>query len=82
VVLNYFVNDAEPVPQSSEPSILARHCMACVFIAGRVDTLKRMIAPQQSWDNYYLSFYNGDRSAGWLAAREAIRKLADWSFTM
>ena len=78
VVLNYFVNDAEPVPQSSEPSILARHCMACVFIAGRVDTLKRMIAPQQSWDNYYLSFYNGDRSAGWLAAREAIRKLADY----
>jgi lysophospholipase L1-like esterase len=78
VVLNYFVNDAEPVPQSTAPSFIARNCMSCIFIAGRLDTFKRMLSAQQSWDNYYLSFYNGNRSDGWLGARDAIRQLADY----
>ena len=43
VVLNYFVNDAEPVPEHHTPSIFVRGCFACVFIAGRLDILVRMI---------------------------------------
>jgi lysophospholipase L1-like esterase len=77
VVLNYFINDAEPVPPSKPPSFLLRHCESCIFLAGRIDTLKRMIVPQQSWDKYYLSFYEGDHPKGWLGAKAAIHELAD-----
>ena len=29
IVLNYFLNDAEPVPHSRPPSFLMRHCYSC-----------------------------------------------------
>src|SRR5262245_34795474 len=41
VVLNYFVNDAEPLTPASAPSALTRACYACVFVAGRIDGLMR-----------------------------------------
>jgi hypothetical protein len=37
VVLNFFVNDAEPVTADRPPSTLMRVCYACAFVAGRVD---------------------------------------------
>ncbi len=76
VVLNYFVNDAEPVPKSSQPSWLMRHCYSCVFFLGRIDILRRMLFGGRSWKEYYLGLYERGQAEGWLAAKNAIGRLA------
>jgi hypothetical protein len=78
VVLNFFVNDAEPVPESRPPSLLMRHCYLCVFVAGRIDTLRRSFKQVSTWDEYYLGLYGDSKSPGWLAARDAMKQLADY----
>jgi lysophospholipase L1-like esterase len=79
VVLNFFVNDAEPVPAHDAPSIAARVCYACIFIRGRLDTLVRMVLGHHDWASYYLGLYDGGRARGWLDAKHAIRRLADYT---
>ena len=64
VVLNYFVNDAEPVPESRPPGWLLRKCSACVFALGRIDTLGRMFSAKQDWAEYYLGLYDNGRGQG------------------
>jgi len=78
VVLNYFVNDAEPVTADAPPGFLMRVCYACVVIAGRVDTVMRQFFGKPDWSEYYLGLYGGGASKGWRDAREAIHKLADF----
>jgi lysophospholipase L1-like esterase len=78
VVLNYFVNDAEPVPHSRPPSFLGRHCYSCVFVVGRIDSFLRQLSTRQDWSAYYMSLYGDGRSEGWLAARGAIGRLAEY----
>jgi len=77
VVLNFFVNDAEPVPVAKS-SIITRWCASCVFIAGRIDSLIRMLTLQTSWDKYYLSLYGDGSAKGWLDAKDSIQKLAEF----
>ena len=76
VVLNYTFNDAEPVPAYSRPNWLLRQCYSCVFVFGRLDVLARDASVRPDWKNYYLALYGGGASAGWLAAKAAMRKLA------
>jgi lysophospholipase L1-like esterase len=78
VVLNFFVNDAEPVPQDAPPGFLMRHCYSCVFLAGRLDTLMREAADRKDWADYYLGLYDHGRGKGWLDAKAAIKRLADY----
>jgi lysophospholipase L1-like esterase len=79
VVLNYFVNDAEPLPvKREEPSWLMRNCYSCVFFKGRLDTVLRQLTTRQDWAGYYLGLYDGGQSKGWLDAKAAIRRLADY----
>ena len=78
VVLNYFVNDAEPVPHHHRPSILKTVCFACVLIGGRLDAVARIINKKQDWADYYLSLYEDGRSIGWLNAKANIRRLAEY----
>ncbi len=78
VVLNFFVNDAEPVPRDAPPGFLMIHCYSCVFLAGRVDTLLREAADRKDWADYYLGLYGHGTAKGWLDAKAAIRKLADY----
>lgn len=74
VVLNYFINDAEPRPaRSANP--LAAWSMAYAFLAGRVDALARIMGRRADWAAYYRGLYDDDR-AGWRMARESIRALA------
>jgi lysophospholipase L1-like esterase len=81
VVLNYFINDAEPVPKHHTPSVLEQACFACVFISGRVDTLARMVKTKQNWGDYYVSLYKDGEATGWLNARESIGRLAEYCRT-
>lgn len=79
VVLNYFVNDAEPTPKDyEEPSWLLRNCYSCIFFKGRIDTLLRTFTTKENWADYYLGLYNGGSSEGWKAAKAAIGRLADY----
>lgn len=78
VVLNFFVNDAEPVTQDRPPSALMRNCYACVFVVGRTDTVMRQFFGKVDWSEYYLSLYGDGTSKGWLDAKEAIHRLADF----
>jgi lysophospholipase L1-like esterase len=78
VVLNYFVNDAEPIVPVSAPSALMRGCYACVFVAGRGDALMRRFFGRQDWTQYYLSLYGDGTASGWLDAKAAIGRLAEF----
>lgn len=79
VVLNYFVNDAEPTPvKRTEPGWLLRNCYSCVFFKGRTDTLARMFTTKQDWADFYIGLYDGGKSEGWLAAKAAMKELADY----
>ena len=81
VVLNYFVNDAEPTPepgQRQEPSLLLQYCYSCVFFKGRLDTVLRQFTTRQNWAEFYLGLYDGGRSKGWLDVKAAIKRLADY----
>jgi lysophospholipase L1-like esterase len=78
VVLNFLVNDAEPVPRASSPSWLMRVCYSCVFIGGRFDELRRRFSNSRDWASYYLDLYDDGHAAGWLDAKAAMRELADY----
>ena len=78
VVLNFFVNDAEPVLKHEPPSILARVYYACIFVLGRVDALARKFLNKKDWSEYYLGLYEGGNSEGWLNAKHSIGKLASY----
>jgi lysophospholipase L1-like esterase len=78
VVLNFTYNDAEPVPVYRDPMWLERHCRACVFLAGRLDTVSRMVAGgRPGWAEYYLGLYRDD-AAPWRDAKAALHRLAEF----
>src|SRR5262245_55188805 len=81
VVLNFFINDAEPVLAESAPSALMRVCYACVFVANRADSVARRFFGKMTWYEYYHSLYDDGTRSGWLDAKGAIRKLADFCET-
>ena len=78
VVLGFFVNDAEPLPRASKPSFLMRHCYSCIFMLGRFDSIRRQFFGGKAWDQYYLDLFGNGDTPGWLAAKDAIRSLADY----
>jgi lysophospholipase L1-like esterase len=77
VVLNFFVNDAEPVPVDRPPSLFGRLCYSCVFIAGRFDMLRREALGGKDWADYYLGLYDGGKAQGWFDAKAALHRLAE-----
>jgi lysophospholipase L1-like esterase len=81
VVLNFDFNDAEPVPAYRHPGLLERHCYACVFLAGRVDALLRLLGLRPAWSDYYLNLYADGAGPGWRAARGALHRLAEFCRT-
>jgi lysophospholipase L1-like esterase len=74
VVLNFFINDAEPTP-SRNNNFLIDNSYAAVFLAGRFDTLMRTYFGRENWQEYYRSLYEPDQP-GWQVARKAIAELA------
>lgn len=78
VVLNFVVNDAEPVPHETPPSFLLRHCYACIFVYGRYDALKRRFLGGEEWDDYYRRLFGDGTTPGWRDAKAAIKKLAGY----
>jgi lysophospholipase L1-like esterase len=78
VVLNYSINDPEPVP-SHETSWIERNSEAWVFYSSRLDIFKRQydIGQLTDWHDYYDGLYDDRRNpGGWTAVVEWVTKLA------
>lgn len=75
VVLNYFINDAEPTPSYSPVPWYARHFYAYAVVGGAWDIFKRTLLGGPEWKTYYTDLYQDGRP-GWIAAQENIRRLA------
>jgi lysophospholipase L1-like esterase len=78
VVLNFTFNDAEPVPPHETENALLRFCEACVYLAGRTDTLMREASLRADWKDYYLHLY-ADDAPGWRDAKAALTQLANYT---
>jgi lysophospholipase L1-like esterase len=78
VVLNFFVNDAEPLPENRRPpSFLQRNCYACILVVGRLDTLLRQMSTRKDYADFYLGLYADGHGQGWLDAKASIGRLAE-----
>lgn len=75
VVLNYFINDAEPTPRDRS-NFLAHHSRAYVYFSSRVDMALRLVnaGEKKDWKTYYAALYEGDEGIGRVAA--AVERLA------
>ncbi|MBP01247.1 MAG: hypothetical protein CMM25_00345 [Rhodospirillaceae bacterium] len=76
VVLNIFINDAEPTPIYSKINWWDRYLYSRVIFFGALDTVSRRLLGGSDWRSYYDSLYEED-SAGWLKMKNSIAKLAD-----
>lgn len=73
VILEYFINDAEPVPVERHAWLLDRSYLVA-FTISRFDTLMQFAGLRPRWDKYYASLYDDGRS-GFEAAKQALAKL-------
>ena len=71
IVLTYFINDAEPMPDYSDDSWLTRHSAAWVVLGYRVDSLFRQFGEAPDWKRYYRDLYQ-PKAPGWLQTQTAL----------
>jgi lysophospholipase L1-like esterase len=74
VVLEYFINDAEPVPRERNPVLLGRSYLLA-FTMSRFDGLLRLTGVRPGWKQYYAGLYRDDQP-GLQACRRALAQLA------
>jgi lysophospholipase L1-like esterase len=78
IVLNHFVNDAEPVPSYSKNEFLKTlNCYTCVVTMGAIDNLLRMMGQRPQWVEYYNGLY-AEQSPTWARAKSSIEELAKY----
>jgi hypothetical protein len=75
VILQYFINDPEPVPRL-KGGFLLDHSYFLAFAASRWDGLLRILHLRPDWQQYYATLYDED-SAGFQAALRALGELSD-----
>jgi hypothetical protein len=74
VILEYFINDTEPVPRERTAGLLGRSYLAA-FAVSRFDGALRVAGLRPRWRDYYASLYR-DGSPGLEAAKDALGRLA------
>lgn len=74
VILEYFINDPEPVPVERNPGLLGRSYLLA-FTISRYDALLRFAGRRPPWYEYYAHLYD-DGQAGLRAAEDALAELA------
>jgi hypothetical protein len=75
VILQYFINDPEPVP-SLKGGFLLDRSYVLAFAASRWDGLLRVLHLRPDWRQYYASLYD-ENSAAFQAARRALLELSE-----
>lgn len=76
VVLNYFINDAEPIPRPTK-NILMKYSASYVFISLRMASIGRMFFGGKQWHQYYLDLYE-EKSSGWQRVQTFFKKLSEY----
>ncbi|MBP1883761.1 SGNH/GDSL hydrolase family protein [Sinorhizobium mexicanum] len=76
VVLNYFINDAEPTPYRKQ-SWLGEHSAAYVVFASAIDKVSRILLGRADWKTYYRDLYEPEEP-GWQQAKASIHRLASF----
>jgi GDSL-like Lipase/Acylhydrolase family len=71
IVLTYFINDAEPMPDYSDTGWLARNSAAWVVLGYRLDSLFRQFGEAPDWKRYYRDLYE-PKAPGWLQTQKAL----------
>lgn len=74
VILNYFINDAEPTPRRKSHPMLG-WSYVYVYLLGRLDVLSREELGSANWKDYYSGLYQEDQP-GWKVTQERISALA------
>lgn len=74
VILQYFINDPEPVPARREGWLLD-HSYLLAFSVSRWDGLLRVLGKRPDWRQYYASLYD-EKNEGYQRARGALAELA------
>jgi lysophospholipase L1-like esterase len=77
VLLNYFINDAEPTPVGRTPYIVSYSYLA-MLLWGRLDSLRRMETAGDDYRTYYSRLY-ADRADGFMAMRRALSGFGELS---
>jgi lysophospholipase L1-like esterase len=74
LILQYFINDAEPIPKERKLALLGRSYLLA-FTISRIDAIMRFTGVRPDWKQYYASLYE-DGQPGLEAAKQALGKLA------
>jgi lysophospholipase L1-like esterase len=74
VILEYFINDAEPVPAEHNASLLGKSYLLAYSIS-RFDAMMRLTGARPNWKQYYAGLYQ-EGLPGLAAAKQALVKLA------
>jgi lysophospholipase L1-like esterase len=74
VLLQYFINDAEPVPVERSPGLLGRSYLLA-FALSRFDTVMRYSGFRPNWKEYYAALYD-EHLPAFRASRDALARLA------
>ena len=77
IVLNYFINDAEPTPTYGNVGMISRNSYAFTYFGSRFDVLLRQLQGKKDWAAYYYDLY-ADVNPGKRAAARAIDQLAEY----
>ena len=75
VILEYFINDAEPVPVERNTALIRRSYLLA-FTISRLDAMLRLAGARPNREAYYAGLYQDDRP-GFQAAKQALAQLAD-----
>ena len=75
VILDYFINDAEPVPVERNTALLGRSYLVA-FVISRYDALLQFAGLRPKWKEYYAGLY-ADGRPGLIAAEAALGSLAE-----
>jgi lysophospholipase L1-like esterase len=74
VILQYFINDAEPVPIERQPFLLGQSYLLA-YATSRFDSMMRSTGISPQWKQYYAGLYE-DGLPGLEAAKQALATLA------
>ncbi|MDI1265547.1 MAG: SGNH/GDSL hydrolase family protein [bacterium] len=75
IVLSYFINDAEPMPDYPVQNWLNMNSAAWIVLSYRFDSLLRRFGELPDWKKYYRDLYQAD-AQGWKETQEAIKQFS------
>jgi hypothetical protein len=76
VVLNMFINDAEPTPIYTNIHWWDKYLYSRIIFFGAFDTLSRRLLGEADWQTYYNSLYQ-ESADGWLQMQNSVSKLVE-----